>query len=326
MWYFGRSIFNGLIEATQFYFGSFSQFGAAPDAMLTLAFGASERIARILLPFVIAMVVAGLAINFIQVGFLFAPKMLAPRFNRINPISGFRKFFSLRSFLELVKSLLKLVLVTYIVYLTARSRVDQVFAAANLTPLGATAAIAALVSAVWFRAALAMLVLGILDFGYQYWQYQQDLRMSVQEAKEEAQQLEGNPRIKQRIRQIQRQMAMRRMMADVPKADVIITNPVTYAVALRYDMDTMDAPLVIAKGARLLAKRIREIGEENDVPIVEKPDLARALYKNIDVGKPVPENLFRAVAEVLSFVYKIDRREEKRRERERTMASLAPAH
>jgi flagellar biosynthetic protein FlhB len=188
------------------------------------------------------------------------------------------------------------------------------------------ASISTLVAAVWFRAALAMLVLGILDFGYQYWQYQQDLRMSVQEAKEEAQQLEGNPRIKQRIRQIQRQMAMRRMMADVPKADVIITNPVTYAVALRYDMDTMDAPLVIAKGARLLAKRIREIGEENDVPIVEKPDLARALYKNIDVGKPVPENLFRAVAEVLSFVYKIDRREEKRRERERTMASLAPAH
>jgi flagellar biosynthetic protein FlhB len=166
--------------------------------------------------------------------------------------------------------------------------------------------------------------LGVLDFGFQRWQYGRDLMMTVQEAKEEMKQLEGDPRIKQRIRQIQRQMAMKRMMAEVPEADVIITNPIRFAVALRYDPKTMDAPVVIAKGARLLAQRIREIAEEHDVPIVEKPELARALFKSIDVGQPVPEDLFRAVAEVLAFVFKIDRREEKRHER--SAMSGAPAY
>lgn len=172
-----------------------------------------------------------------------------------------------------------------------------------------------LVLVVWFRVVVAMLVLGTIDFAFQRWQYGRDLMMTVQEAKEEARQFEGDPRIKQRIRQIQRQMALRRMMAEVPRADVVVTNPIRFAVALRYDMANMQAPIVVAKGARLLAKRIREIAEEHDVPIVEKPELARALFKSIEVGQAVPHDLFRAVAEVLAFVYRIDRREEKIRER-----------
>ncbi|MBX7256131.1 MAG: flagellar biosynthesis protein FlhB [Candidatus Hydrogenedentes bacterium] len=324
-WYSGSDMFEGLVESTQFFFGNITQFSPDTDAFIDLAMFTLLRLGRLLLPFCVLMLLAGTTMNVIQTGFVYTPKALAPKFNRLNPISGFKKFFSPRTLVELVKSVLKLVLIMYIVYVAMRDRIDEIYGIAYLTPMGAISGIASLAAAIWLRVVLAMLILGLADFGYQYWQHRQDLRMTVQEAKEEARSMEGDPRIKQRIRQIQRQMAMKRMMAEVPTADVIITNPVRFAVALRYDMDTMAAPVVVAKGARLLAQRIRQIAEENQVPIVEKPELARALFKNIEVGQPVSENLFRAVAEVLSFVYRIDRRIEKRRERARNMSTLAGA-
>jgi len=195
----------------------------------------------------------------------------------------------------------------------------------ELTPRALVPAIGGLVMTVWWRIALAMLVLGILDYGFQRWQHNRDLMMTVQEARQEAKELEGDPRIKARVRHIQRQMALQRMMAGVPAADVIITNPTTYAVALRYDMAEMSAPVVVAKGARLLAERIRNIALEHTVPIVRKPDLARTLYRTIEVGQPVPENLFRAVAEVLAYVYEIDRRADKVRERRQRLELVQEA-
>ena len=315
LWYLCPDLLRLMVEMCRHYFSEFGHRELGPDAFYVLSLDALERTARIVLPFAVAMLLAGIAMNLLQVGFLFAPQAVQPKLDRLNPLSGFRKFFSGRSAFELLKSVLKLVLVSAIVYVTVRDRWPELVATAFLFPDTMAVAVAKLIGIVWFRAVLAMLILGILDFGFQRWQYGRDLMMTVQEAKEEMKQLEGDPRIKQRIRQIQRQMAMRRMMAEVPKADVVITNPVRFAVALRYDMSTMGAPVVVAKGARLLAKRIREIAEENDVPIVEKPELARALFKSIEVGQPVPENLFRAVAEILAFVYRIDRREEKRRER-----------
>ncbi|MFA6243204.1 MAG: EscU/YscU/HrcU family type III secretion system export apparatus switch protein, partial [Candidatus Hydrogenedentales bacterium] len=283
LWYMGPGIFESMVESTRYFFGNFSHFAPTVDSFITLAMATVIRLAWLLLPFCLLMLVAGTAMNVMQIGFIYSPKALAPKFNRLNPISGFKKFASPRTAVELVKSILKLILVVSIVYYAMRNRLDEIYAVAYLTPIGAAAGIANLVASIWFRATLAMLILGLLDFGYQYWQHRQDLRMTPQEAKEEARSMEGDPRIKQRIRHIQRQMAMKRMMAEVPTADVIITNPVRFAVALRYDMETMAAPVVIAKGARLLAQRIRQIAEENDVPIVEKPELARALFKNIEV-------------------------------------------
>jgi flagellar biosynthetic protein FlhB len=312
-----------MLDATQHYLRSFAALELGIDSTHILGLDILTRLAIILLPFAIVMTVGGLALNILQVGFLFSPKAIQPKFQRLNPLSGFKKFFSGRSAFELMKSILKITIVSAIVYYTVRDRWPALLSTMHLFPDAMMIAVAKLVGLVWFRAVLAMIILGVLDYGFQRWQYGRDLMMTVQEAKEEMKQLEGDPRIKQRIRQIQRQMALKRMMAEVPEADVIITNPIRFAVALRYDMKTMDAPVVIAKGARLLAKRIREIAEEHDVPIVEKPELARALFKNIDVGQPVPEDLFRAVAEVLAFVYKIDRREEKRRER--GQASSVPA-
>ncbi len=324
LWYLGPDLFQNMLDATRHYFANFAHVEMGPDTFHLLGLDAMQRMAIILLPFAIAVTVAGLALNVIQVGFLFSPKAIQPKLERLNPLAGFKKFFSGRSAFELLKSVLKLTVVSIIVYYTIRDRWGELVSTMHLFPAAMTVVVAKLVGLVWFRSVLAMLVLGILDYGFQRWQYGRDLMMTVQEAKEEMKQLEGDPRIKQRIRQIQRQMAMKRMMAEVPEADVVITNPIRFAVALRYDVNTMEAPVVVAKGARLLAKRIREIAEEHDVPIVEKPELARALFKNIDVGQSVPEHLFRAVAEVLAFVYKIDRREEKRRERAAT--ATAPAH
>ena len=171
------------------------------------------------------------------------------------------------------------------------ARFDEIIMLMALTP-AITYEVAALYL-VWWRIALVMVLLGLFDFGYQRWQHLRDLRMTHQEARREAKELEGDPHIKRRVRQLQRQMAMQRMMKDVPQADVVITNPVRFAVALRYEMGEMETPVVVAKGARKVAERIREIAAENEVPIVQKPELARALYKSIEVGQGIPENLYR---------------------------------
>lgn len=315
LWYLGPGSFTAMLDATHFYFSHLSDLHISPSTFAQLSVESLLWTVKASWPLILLLLLAGVSMNLVQVGFLFAPRSIMPKLNRVNPISGFQRFFTARSAMELVKAIFKLVVVSAVVYWTLRNRWDDLILSVYLPPLGASVAVTELVLVVWFRVVVAMLVLGTIDFAFQRWQYGRDLMMTVQEAKEEARQFEGDPRIKQRIRQIQRQMALRRMMAEVPRADVVVTNPIRFAVALRYDMANMQAPIVVAKGARLLAKRIREIAEEHDVPIVEKPELARALFKSIEVGQAVPHDLFRAVAEVLAFVYRIDRREEKIRER-----------
>ncbi|HOF39284.1 MAG TPA: flagellar biosynthesis protein FlhB [Candidatus Hydrogenedentes bacterium] len=311
----GSSAAAGMVSISRHYFQEASLLADELANPQWVALGALARMARILLPFLLVMLAGGLAMNLAQVGFLFAPAALTPRFERLNPFSGFQKFLNLRSFIELVKSVVKLTAIGAIVYVTFRSRWQELLAWPVLTPAGLAGAMASLVGLVWLRVVLAMLVLGILDYGFQRWQYLQELRMTVQEAREEMKEIEGDPRIRQRIRQIQRQMAMQRMMRAVPEADVIVTNPTHVAVALRYNAQEMEVPVVTAKGARLLAERIRALAEEHEVPIVQKPDLARMLYRTLEVGQPVPENLFVAVAEILAFVFEIDRRAGKLGER-----------
>ncbi|MBI5093696.1 MAG: flagellar biosynthesis protein FlhB [Candidatus Hydrogenedentes bacterium] len=323
--WFGPGSFNGMLDATRHYLQDINSIPVEIETVQWLALDMSLRLAVCSLPIILFLLLGGTAVNLAQVGFLFTVHPLTPKFDRINPISGMKKFFSLRSLVELIKSVLKLTLVSYIVWGAFRDRWPELVLLMQLPPMAIAVAISGLVYSAWLRVVIAMLILGILDYGYQRWQYEQDLRMTVQEAREEAKEMEGDPRIRQRVRQIQRQMAMQRMMKDVPKADVIITNPTTYAVALRYNMSEMAAPVVIAKGARLLAQRIRELAVLHDVPIVEKPELARALYRSIEVGRTIPEDLFRAVAEVLAFVYQIDRRAEKIRERAHTQEPAAAA-
>jgi len=314
--YFGMPMLRRLQDAFAYFLQNAPQMLPDENNVRGIAIEALWRMATVALPFMLAMLVSGVVINVLQVGLLFTGKPLTPKLDKMNPFSGFGNLFSMRALVELVKSVFKVSVVIYVSWITVRDTMPYYVSLMELTPAALIAAVGGMVFILWWRIALVLLVLGLLDYGFQRWQYDRNLMMTVQEAREELREYEGDPRIKQRIRQIQRRIAMQRMMAEVPKADVVITNPVHYAVALRYDAGRMLAPVVIAKGARLLAERIRDVAVEHDVPIVQKPDLARTLYRTVEAGQPVPEPLFRAVAEVLAYVYQIDRRVEKARERE----------
>lgn len=321
----GPGMLGTLEEGGRMFLGRTEEFLSGQAGQETLAWQAMILLLRGILPFMAVMLVAGVAVNLLQVGFIFTAKPLVPKFERINPVSGFRKFFSARALAELVKSVAKLTFVAVIAWLTLSARAREMVLLMLLSPGELVDAIGALIFALWWRIVAAMAVIGLLDFAFQRWQHEKDLRMTEREFREEMKEMEGDPRIRRRIRQLQRQMAMQRMMAEVPKADVIVTNPTEYAVALRYVMNEMDAPVVVAKGARLIAQRIRDLAVENDVPIVERPDLARTLYRTVEIGQAIPETLFRAVAEVLTFVYRIDRRVERIREREAALRNARAA-
>jgi len=250
----------------------------------------------------------GLGISVYQVGFFLASKPLIPDFKRMNPISGMKKIVSLRSLVELCKGVVKAGLLLLMVYLALKNELEGM-SHAIAYPL--FQGVPLVVETIWWLAlkmALLLLVLGIFDYAYQRWEFERSIRMSKKEIKDEYKQMEGDPKVKQRIRQRQREMARQRMMSEVPKADVVVTNPTTYAIALQYDRSIMDAPVVVAKGRGLIARKIREIAEECGIPIVENPPLARTLYDIGDLGLEIPESLYKAVAEVLAFVYKMKRK------------------
>ena len=259
------------------------------------------------MPVLLAVLVVSVVVSFLQVGFNFAPELIMPQFSRLNPISGFGRIFSKRSVVELLKSLLKITVVGYFIYRYLREETIRI-PALMMSELEASFAVrAAIIYDLAFQIALVILVLAILDYGYQWWEHMQNLKMSKQEVKEEMKQTEGNPQIKGKIREKQRAMAMRRMMSEVPKADVVITNPTHFAVAIKYEAG-MEAPAVIAKGSDFIAQRIREIAKENDVTIVENKPLAQALFKNAEIGDLIPPDLYKAVAEVLAYVYRLKRK------------------
>ncbi|MBI2423770.1 MAG: flagellar biosynthesis protein FlhB [Candidatus Hydrogenedentes bacterium] len=311
----GQDMFEKLIQAGRYYFANAHLLAPEETPLLSLMLGSMRIFAEVTAPFALVMLVSGVLLNYMQVGIVFTTQPLMPKLSRIDPISGFQRFGSVRTVVEMLKSIAKLLLVTLLVWFAMAPRLPEIVMLMQQPPYEIVREVADLVFAIWWRVALAMLLLGLADFGFQRWQHLRDLRMTEQEARQESRELEGDPQIKRRIRQLQRQLATQRMMAEVPKADVIITNPVRFAVALRYDAGNMAAPEVVAKGERLIAQRIREIAVEHRVPIVQRPELARAIYRTIGIGQAVPEHLFRAVAEVLSFVYKVDRRQEKIRER-----------
>jgi flagellar biosynthetic protein FlhB len=323
MQFLGEWMFGVLVDTGRYYFNSLDLLRIEAPQAQWFALDALTRTGYCVLPIMLVLLVAGVFINFVQVGFLYAPNMLIPKFNKVNPFTGFGKFFSIRALVELVKSLLKLSIVGWVVWVSVRDRTPELLLLMQSTPWEASMILSGLVLIVWWRVVLAMFVLGLLDYAFQKWQYERDLMMTAQEAREESREMEGDPRLKSRIRQMQREMAMRRMMTAVPEAEVVVTNPTTYAVALRYDPNAMEAPVVVAKGQRLVAQRIREIAAENDVPIVERPELARNLFRSVELGQAVPEHLFRAVAEILAYVYQIDRRQSKQQIHARAAAQGA---
>lgn len=278
------------------------------DNIQTLVVEWSYEFFILIAPLLLTVFVAGFVANFLQVGIVLSAEALEPKFSKIDPIKGFQKLFSLKSFAELAKNILKICIVGYVSYVTVKGEIEVLPFLMN-QGLGDILVYMAEVSfKIILRTSWVLIVLAILDYIYQRWEHEKGLKMSRQEIKDEYKQTDGDPLIKARIKRIQREMARKRMMANVPKADVVITNPEHIAVALKYDQLKMFAPIVIAKGAGFVAERIREIARESNVPVVENKPLARVLYKMVDVNEAIPDNLYKAVAEVLAYVYGLKER------------------
>ncbi len=291
---------RGLIVWT---FRDAAKFSIDPVSAQTLFLQVGWVFTKATLPIVLALTVVSFGSSYIQVGSVFSTQALEPKFEKLNVISGLKNIISIKSMVTLTRDVIKLILITIIAYYAVRKEVPTFVTFPQMEASAIAAAMIGVSVRIALKILLALLALALLDFAYQRFDYLRGLRMSRQDLKEEFKMTEGDPLTKGRIRAIQKEQARRRMMQDVPKADVVITNPTHYAVALKYDADSMDAPSVIAKGERLVALAIRKIAEEAGIPIVENKPLAQALFKTVEIGMQVPANLYRAVAEVLAYVY-----------------------
>ena len=264
-----------------------------------------DAVAPIFLPFALMAMVAAIFSSVFQVGFRPTLKPLQPKLSKISPLSGTKRLFSTQGLAELAKSLFKLTVLGYIGYLTFQTELTEM-TALSVIPVESIVQYNFMVSAkVVGKIILALVVLAVLDYLYQRWHHEQKLKMTKQEVKDELKQTEGDPHLKNRIRQVQREMSRARMMQEVPKADAVITNPTHVSVAILYDRETMVAPQVIAKGADFLAWRIRTVAKENNIPVLERPPLARELYRDVEIGETIPDRFYKAIAEILAYVYRL---------------------
>jgi flagellar biosynthetic protein FlhB len=262
------------------------------------------KIAILIGPMILCLGLMAFASNVMQTGLLFSNEAMTLKFSKINPLTGMQRIVSLKSLVEVIKSFLKLAIIGYVAWYTVDAEWANIMAIGGSSPRGIAAQMAAVILRIGLRTAIALVILAVLDYLYQRWEHERSLRMTKQEVKDEFKQREGDPKVKGRIRQKQREMARKRMMAAVPHADVVITNPQHLAVAIRYDRDRMAAPEVVAKGSGFLAERIREIAQHSEVPILEDKPLAQALYRHVEVGEQIPVMLYRAVAEILAHIYR----------------------
>ena len=261
------------------------------------------------LPVLIGSFVVALVGNIVQVGWKVTGKPLKPKLDSLNPIGGFKRMFSQEKVVELIKSILKVLAIALVAYNEVKDRWKFILNLYDFEFMQAVLNIFDIVLDVGIKISVIFVIIGLADFGYQKWKHLHDLRMSKQEVKDEMKQSEGDPQIKGQIRQKMREGARRRMMQDLPKADVVITNPTHFAVAVKYDKETAEAPYVLAKGADYVAANIKEIAKQNNIEIVENKPLARMLYYNVEIGDQIPPELYQMVAEVLAYVYSVKNKE-----------------
>jgi flagellar biosynthesis protein FlhB len=305
--YAGPYMMDSLGRLTIFTYENMNTgFGIENIYSLTLFY--MWQVFKIIAPILAVIVLVSLAVNYLQVGVLFTLKTLTPKFTNVNPITGFKKLFSRRSLIEFIKALLKIIIISWCGYAGVKSALPDLVPTMDMQGAEAVQFVGLLTLKVLNWIIFALVGIAILDYLYQKWEYEDSLKMTKQEIRDEYKQTEGDPMIKSRIRQIQREMARRRMFEAIPRADVVITNPTHIAVALEYK-DGMQAPLVLAKGERVVAERIKEMAKKHGIPIVQNPPLARALLKQCPVGAFISPDLFEAVAEILAFVYRMSKKE-----------------
>ncbi len=302
---FGGAMGRNLLSVTHHFLAKSGTTHLSQEGAYHLAQEAIWGLALSALPLLLLVLLAGVAANILQIGFLVSFHPLMPKLSKLNPIAGARRLISKGALMELGKAMAKIALVAYISYSTIRAEWDFLPSLA-LMSVGDTVSYFTGVSLrLGLRTGVVLLVLAALDYAFQRHEYEMNLRMTKQEVRDEWKQREGDPLIKAKVRQVQRELARRRMMEAVPKADVVVTNPSHYAVALSYEREEIEAPMVVAKGAGYIAEKIKEIARAHGVPLVENPPLAQALYKQVPLGAVIPVELYRAVAEVLAYVYRL---------------------
>ena len=301
---FWEYMYHNIADYSAYVFSHLHENGTTIEDVMRIFIDIVQVLISTAFPVMIAVLIFALAVNIYQVGFMFNTERLEFKLSNINPINGFGRLFSKRALVELVKSLFKIIVIGFFLYLYLKDEIPFMPYFIYYDLEHSLAEIADKIFVMAFQVIAVIMVLAAADYAYQKWQTTQDLMMTKQEVKDEYKQMEGDPQIKGKIKQKQRQMAMARMMQEVPKADVIITNPTHFAVALMYKKG-MVAPQVLAKGQDRVAERIKEVARENRIPIVENKPLARALYAAVEIGDVVPHDLYQAVAEVLAYVYRL---------------------
>lgn len=308
LWFLGRFFLQQLSEIVTQSLGPFLIDAARRGDYVPATIFVSKKAALIVGPLVGILTVMGIASNVVQTGLLNNEEAMQFDLEKINPLSGFKRLFSLRALVEGLKAILKLILVCAVVTVMIKDQIVQVPLLVNLSVNQLVAFAGDLTVRLLGGVGVFMAVIAAADYFFQRWQLEKQMRMTKQEVKEEHKSREGDPMIKARIRRIQRDMANKRMMSDVPKADVVITNPTHIACAIQYDPKTMPAPKLLAKGAGAIAERIKELARQNNIPVMENKPLARTIFKTMKIGQIIPRELFTAVAQVLSYVYKLKRK------------------
>jgi flagellar biosynthesis protein FlhB len=300
----GGWMFNQLAEVMRGIFNHLIQHDFSGEQAQLLLGHLFLQLFILLAPLLLVILVAGIFSNLVQTGFMLTGETLTPKLSKLNPLSGIKRLFSLRSSVEVLKAILKVIIVGGMSYATLFKEMDHIPALVELEIPQIMAFMGHVALRLGYYTCLVLLVLAGIDYLFQYWQHERDLRMTKQEVKDEHRQQEGDPMVRSRIRSVQREMAQKRMMEAVPDATVVITNPTHLAVALKFDR-SMPAPKVVAKGAGHIAEKIKSLANEHDVPVIEQKPLARALYKNVEIDQFIPADLYHAVAEMLAYVYRL---------------------
>jgi len=302
--------------------GALSAAPITVDSMRVGAYLGFAEVARIMLPVLLVTVLVAYLSQFVQIGVVVSGEPVKPKLDRLSPVQGFKRIYGRRGLVKALINTLKLALLIVVSVLVIGAQIDTVAVLPRLTAAHGSMTVLRMALVIAFTLLAVLLVLAIIDLLYQRWQHEQDNKMTKQQVKDERKTMEGDPQIKGRRLQMGREIVMQQIGASVPEADVIVTNPTHFSVAIRYDTDTMSAPRVTAKGADLVALRIRQIARSSDVPIVERPPLARALYWGVRVGQEIAHEHYEAVAEILAYVYRLDGRAE---ERERELGGVGGA-
>lgn len=305
LWLIAPFMLNSLLGIYQTSFREFIHFDFTTENIQQVMASLSFEAAKVVAPILLIAMVAGVAANYLQVGVLFSTDPLKAKFERINPLKGFKRIYSMRAIVELLKSILKISLIGFVTFAILWLKRDEVLTLSKGTAEHSLMVIGELTIQMGLAASILLILLAVLDYTYQKFDFEKSIKMSKQDVKDEHKKSEGDPLIKSKIKEKQRQMAMQRMMQEVPQADVVITNPTHYAIALKYDEDKMNAPVIVAKGVDYVALKIKEVAKHNKIETVENRLLARSLYAQADIGDAVPETLFKAVAEVLAYVYRL---------------------